>query len=189
MQMNRSINDLETFNEKAEVLLSSSFMEKFGRGETGVTFNFNVSNGASFEFFGPEGESVSAALYTLRMFIQNNDRISIGNLKKIYESEPTLHELLKSFSVIQDNLNSQLDKQGNTDFFGKKYTFREALEVYLYATGHTNRQKVEELKSILDAPLAGAMFRDMVNAAIALIGYCVKGLKDLNEKAIEILVV
>ena len=186
--MNRSVADLETFNEKANVLLGSSFLAKINNGESGVTLTFNTENGAIYEFFGPEGESVSAVLFTLRMFIQNNDRISINNIGKIYEREPLLSELLPTYLKIKDNLNSQLDKQGNVDFFGKKHTFREALWTYLYATGHTNIQKSEELKEILEAPLAGALFKDMVNAAITLTAYCVKGIRDLNANSIEILV-
>jgi len=184
----RSVADLEAFNEKASVLLDSSFLERISRGESGITLNFNTENGTTFEFFGPQGESVSAVLFTLRMFIQDNDRISIKNIRKIYEREPLLHELLPTYEQIQDNLNAQLDKQGNTDFFGKKYTFREALETYLYATGHTNIQKSKELKNILEAPLAGAMFKEMVNAAITLLAYCVKGIKDLNNNGLKLLI-
>ena len=186
--MNRSVADLETFNEKSDVLLGSSFLVRINNGECGFSLTFNNEDEAICEFSGPDGESVSAVLFTLRMFIQNNDRISINNIGKIYESEPHLSDLLPTYITIKDKLNSELDKQGDVDLFGKNYTFREALVTYLYATGHTDIQKSEELREILKAPLAAAIFKDIVNSAITLIAYSVEEIQALNNKALEVLV-
>ena len=185
--MGQPVEDLEIFNEKADVLLESSFMEKINKGQSGVSINFNGGKGATHQFFGPVGESVSAALFTLRMFIQNNDRISISNIGKIYEEQHSLSELLPEYKKIQTNLNLQLDRQGIIDFFGKTYSLREALDIYLYSTGHTDVHKTKELKSIIEAPIIGDIFKETVNQAIVLIAKAVNIIKNLNRKAIQVL--
>jgi hypothetical protein len=179
-----AISDLETFNDKAAVLLSSTFMDKVRNEESGVSFHWDRTNGAVETLKGPEGESVSSALFTLRMFMQNNDRISIGNIGKIYSVQPKLTTHNSEYEIIKKSLNYQLDVKAGFDFFGKNYTFREALDVYLYATGHTNRQKTEELKKITSAPLASSLFKNIVNVSIGTIGFHIESLVSLNEKAL-----
>lgn len=179
------LSDIAAFNHKAEVLLGSSFMRIVRSEPSGTSFHWQVDRGSLDILHGPDGESVQAALYTLRMFIQDNDRISIRNIGLLYEKEPKLAGLLPEYKEIQNNLNANLDTGTNVSIFDKIYTFREALYVFLYATGHTDESYIDELDEILKAPIVGNLFKNFVNVAITTIALYIELIVPINHKAVE----
>lgn len=180
-----SIADLKLFVEKADVLLASSFADAMIRTSSAFLLEWHVGKGCEAILVGAEGESVDAAFLTLRMFLQNNDRISIGNIAKIYSREPELSSFQTEFEKIRKSINGFLDKGNGINFFGKHYTNREAIELLMYGTkGHTSREKEAEVKALLEAPIVAPMFLNQVNSAAAILILGIEEIAKINKKAL-----
>ena len=180
-----AIADLELFNEKADVLLHSSFSEKLLRNQSAFLFSWSEGQAPESVLIGAEGESVDAAFLTLRMFMQNNDRISIGNIAKIYESEFDISPFRQEFESTRSLINTYLDSKNGIDFFGKQYTNKETIELLLYGSkGHSNRAKESELKGLMLDPIVSNLFLHMVNVAAANLVKGISAISDINKKAL-----
>ncbi len=181
----RNKSDLEIFIEKEKILRESSFVKKFDEGGSTAILQWDKKLGYDEVVVGPEGEEVLSALFTLRMFIQNNDRISIRNISKIFQEEPDLDSRKSYFESVRIGLNCELDKKIGIKFFDDHYTYREALNLYLYSVGHTNREYTEKWKEMSEAPFAGAMFKNAVNLAIALLVGNIEILSNITQEALD----
>jgi hypothetical protein len=166
-----SISDLELFVEKSEWLESSNFYKTVQRDTTGTTYSYSKERGEEYSLLGPEGECIDAAILTLRMFMQNNERISIQNMSKIFEGEDALSEFRADFRGISERINERLSENGNIYIAGKGYTMGETLNLFLYGSrAHANREKAEELKGILSRDsYAVTCFMDNINYIMALL--------------------
>lgn len=177
--------DLELFNEKSDLLLGSTFSESMLRNTSAFMFQGSAGGNVEAVLVGAEGESVDAAFLTLRMFIQNNDRISIGNIANIYANEPELASFRSEFAQCRDVINGYLDQKNGIDFFGSNYTNREAIELLMYGSkGHTNRSKEKELKELVDNPIVGPLFLNQVNSAAAAVIRVIAEIAEINKKAL-----
>lgn len=181
-----AIADLKLFNEKAAVLLSSSFADAMLRNESAFMFSWKAGETCEAVLIGAEGESVDAAFLTLRMFLQNNDRISIGNMAKFYSQEQELVAHRSDFNSVRSQINDFLDRGNGISFFGKNYTNREVIELLLYGSkGHTNREKEAELRSLLEAPIVSQMFLNQVNIAAATLIKGIAVIAKINKNALS----
>ena len=179
------IADLKLFNEKAALLLNSSFADAMLRNESAFMFSWKAGECCEAVVIGAEGESVDAAFLTLRMFMQNNDRISIGNMAKIYEQESELAAFRSDFESLRTQINEFLDHGTGVNFLGKIYTNREVIELLLYGSkGHTNRAKEAELRSLLEAPIVSQLFLNLVNSAAAMLIKGIVAIANINQKAL-----
>lgn len=181
----RNKSDLEIFIKKARILQESSFAKKFDEGGSTAILQWDKKIGFDEVVVGPEGEEVHSALFTLRMFIQDNDRISIKNISKIFQEEPELDNRKSYFEDVRIGLNSELDKEIGMKYFDDHYTYREALNLYLYSEGHTNRKYTEKWKEISETPFAATMFRNAVNLAIALFVGNIEILSNISQEALD----
>ena len=181
-----SVADLKLFIAKAEALLASSFSDAMLRNESGVLFEWTAGKPYESVLVGAEGESVDAALLTLRMFVQNNERISLGNMGKTFAEEPELEPFREQFETVRGQINSALDSRNGIDFFGSNYTNRELFDLLLYGTkAHANRQKEAELNLVLKNSFIAQLFMNQANSvavilirgASVLAGVCKKGLE------------
>ena len=134
---------------------------------------------------GPEGDEVNSALFTLRMFIQNNDRISIENISNIFQEEPELDSRKSNFEAVRLGLNGELEKKIGINYFGDHFTYMEALKLYLYSEGHTNRECTEKWKEISEVPFAATMYRNAINLAIALLVGNIEVLSNITQEALD----
>ncbi len=181
-----NLDDLKLYNEKADLLLSSSFADAMLRKGSGFMFSWKAGKNCESVLVGAEGESVDAAFLTLRMFLQNNDRISIGNMAKIYSQEQELVAHRSDFNSIRSQINDFLELGNGIGFFGKNYTNREIIELLLYGSrGHTNRAKDAELRSLLEAPVVSQLLLNQVNNAAALLLKGISAVAEINKKALS----
>jgi len=100
-------NDLRVFNEKVGELESSSFFAK--ASGAGYIVEFKHEQGWDALFVGPDEESIKALVLTLRLFMQNNDRLSLQKMRALYKSPPVSAGLVAEFSHLCDQLNQFLD--------------------------------------------------------------------------------
>ena len=181
-----TIADLKLFNEKAAVLLGSSFADAMLRNESAFMFSWKAGESCEAVLVGAEGESVDAAFLTLRMFLQDNDRISIRNIAKFYSQEQELIAYRWEFNSLRARINAFLDRGNGVNFFGKNYTNREVIELLLYGSkGHTNRTKEAVLRSLLKAPIVAQLFLNQVNIAAALLIKGIAAIAEINNKALS----
>ena len=180
-----SCADLELFNEKADLLARSSFADAMLRSTSAFMLECDASGHVECVLVGAEGESVDAAFLTLRMFIQNNDRISIGNIARIYGSEQQLQHLLSEFERGRAAVNQYLDSSNGINFFGNNYTNREAIELLMYGSkGHTNRGKERALKGLIGDSIIEPLYLNQVNGIAATLIRAIIELAKLNKLAL-----
>jgi len=179
-----AIADLELFNEKASVLFNSSFADAMLRNQSAFMFSWKAGEDYEAVLVGPEGESVDAAFLTLRMFMQDNDRISIANIAKIYASTE-LDQFRPEFDLLRSHINTFLDSKNGIDFFGEQYTNRETMELLLYGSkGHSNRDKEAKLRKLMSTPLVSGLYLNMVNIAVGNFISGIVAISNLNKKAL-----
>jgi hypothetical protein len=65
-----STSDLRLFNDKAKILLDSSFSEAMLRNQSAFMFEWKEGEGLEVELIGAEGESVDAASWTFSEVIR-----------------------------------------------------------------------------------------------------------------------
>jgi hypothetical protein len=179
--------DLELFNEKADVLVNSSFGDAMLRNESAFMLEAKANGRVEFVLVGAEGESVDAAFLTLRLFIQNNDRISLRNISQIYATESELAHLQSEYERGRQAINRYLDSRNGINFFGDNYTNREVLELLMFGSkGHTNRAKEKKLKELTKSSIVGPMFLNQVNAIAATVIRALSELAKLNAMALRV---
>ena len=183
-----SVNDVLLFNEKAELLGNSSLAKAMRQEDSGGLFECSAEGDYEVVLVGAEGESVDAAFLTWRMFLQNNDRISIRNISKIYANSNDFSSHRTEFEAVRTQINNYLDSPNGIDFFGKNYTNREIIELLLYGSkGHSNREKEADLKTLMDFEPVANMFLNQVNAASANLVKGILLLAEINKKALTII--
>lgn len=98
---------LEVFNEKAETLQEfERLLETLNKTKVGFKESADHNYGEAI-LEGPNKESVHACILNIRFFMQDNEKISVRNLSKIYErfSTPAKND----FNSIRQSLNDFLD--------------------------------------------------------------------------------
>ena len=182
-----SLSDLKLFSKKVGGLLNSRFYQDILAEESGVILDYHKDRGFDDVVLGPQGESVDAVLLTLRMFQQNKDRIAVRNIWEIFETEHELKEFRDQFLKSKNHLNSELDKKSKVDLLGKKYSLREALNLFLHGSqSHCDRDKQKELDEIFAIPFwAPSIFNNIVNMAIAIFIGNLGALKTTVDLALE----
>ena len=179
-------SDLKLFNEKAAFLLNSNFANAMLKNQSGVMFSWEIGKSYEVILLGAEGKSVDAAFLTIRMFLQNNDRISIANIAKIYLCEQELQPYQADFNKIRDQVNIFLESSNEVVFFGKNYSNREAIELLLYGSkGHTNREKEADLKALSDCDLIWKIYLQQVNSAATQLILGIELLAKINKRALS----
>ncbi|MDE5422425.1 hypothetical protein L3073_09425 [Ancylomarina sp. DW003] len=156
------------FNNKANKLLNLNFSKKleetelhhfFGKKVLKIKLNQQIKNiketitdtegeGHRILEIGPTGEEFDSYILNLRLFIQNNDSLSINNLSKQYSENCTNPILVDKIKLLREGLNEVLDsnvyvyKENNSDEGFISLTSRGILDIYIYGEyGHTNFKK------------------------------------------------
>jgi hypothetical protein len=146
------IKILDLFNYKAERLKKSSFKVSF----IDEVPEIKISSGTLKEQGFPNEDSLDACILTIRLFIQDNEPISIRNIQKLYDTLPISQDRKSRFSQARDKLNTFLDRPslfertiiiliGNQGKLNP--TNREILNAFVYGEySHlTRREKYKEL--------------------------------------------
>ncbi len=160
------IERVKLFNEKAQKLSSSNFVGKIIAGESSITIAAKKGERVKVQARTP-GESTDAFVLTLRMFIQDNERISIHNMSELYERLPVPEQTKEKFRKLRKHLNDTLDEPSMIQMNEKHFTKRELFETMLYGDlAHINPEKrkvVHEMKQFgLVYPLAKVEFESIL---------------------------
>ena len=136
-----ALETLLLFAEKADRLGELSLVDEVMKKLSG-TAKWVDGEGWSDEYIGPNGESVEAFVLTLRLFIQDNERISLQNMSRLYKELPLGSSLSERFEQQRTELNGFLDTETNLSIVEGKLTYREIFDIFLYGSlAHTDPQK------------------------------------------------
>lgn len=173
---------LKIFNEKAARLLSLSFFSK--ALDSGAIISFQKSTGWDSVFVGPDEESIEALVLTLRLFMQDNEPISLKNVRGLY----TTHfrpALATDFADHCARLNASLNALSGLSIEDtRRLTYRDVLEIFVYGSyAHTNpgrRRSFESLRTTAFFPL----FQQALISTILVFGHCLRSLQQINVLAL-----
>ena len=137
------IEALEYFNEKAEKLAKTSFAQQVTLHGTSVSLSGDSSGKIEIRRVGENDELTDAFVLTLRFFIQNNEKCSIGSIAKIYELLPVEDQLRKRFESARRVLNEALESESPVKIESDSLTYQEIMEVFIYGeSAHGSKRKI-----------------------------------------------
>jgi len=192
--MRAELKLLVEFNEKVEKLERSRFSKRYRDEPPEVMMKLDdmkftdLGNG-KFSLFGkarswvPEfdQDEIDAFVLTYRLLTQNNDRLSIANIAKVYTAEWMHPEASARFSEARQSLNDTLDSASSITIEEGWFSVRTIVEVVLYGgLAHSNASKAEVFRSWAANPaFSGMMWVEFIAALReALRIFCY--LKELN---------
>lgn len=133
--------DLKIFIEKSTKLESSSFLEKITE-EFRLEVAWSESSGMTVKSIRPNQESIDSFILTFRFFVQDNEPISIRNLKSLFDSQLVSKKERKKFYEIRESLNVFLNESSNLCHKNNNLSFNDILQTILYGElSHSNKEK------------------------------------------------
>jgi len=138
---------LELFVEKADLLETRSFVKHVT--EHGITLNLRMTQDEPTILNQnlPDDEALAALMVTFRMFIQDNDSISLRNLGKLMDDPGLSGNWKAQVKDVRDQNNVHLNNFPPiaVDYEGVRPTSRELLEVFVYGDlAHTSQKKRQQ---------------------------------------------
>ena len=137
---------LELFNKKADEIVNSSFVKESRQKNIGFNISSQMNDetrnfDTTYDVVHHNKDFINSIVLPIRMFIQNNDRISICKMSLLYKRLPSIYDYKKTFDVVQNYLNSYLDEKART-FLDDQPSKRELLDTIIYGElAHLNREK------------------------------------------------
>jgi len=148
---------LELFVEKADLLKSRNFFKIIQeQGGIKISVSMKIGQPVAINDNVPDPESVDAMMVTFRMFIQDNDRISIRNLSKLLVDPGLSGNWKDRYSQARDTLNQALDGHLGLDLRheGHTLTARQIMDTFIYGEiAHTNSEKRAQYQRWLSSPM------------------------------------
>jgi hypothetical protein len=189
--MDNHMEALKLFNEKADKLLKSAFVEALASGQTEATISGHRQENGSFEISsklrGPSPEAVEAFVLTFRFFIQDNETTSLRNIATIYEEIGDDDGFLSRFNSARNAINQFLDSPNyvNVTFHNQTPTNRDVMETFIYGgLAHANPEKHQWFKAWMGFPLANVLFSLCFSSVLGQVLRAISFIQNLNEELI-----
>jgi hypothetical protein len=157
-RIRRAIDTLRLFEEKVEKLLALKFVNEIRQQSSGAIVEYRQGKGWDAIFVGPSDETLDAVILTLRLFMQDNERISVRNIRRLYMESGLTAGLRDEFCTVAEHLNAQLDSPTSISIKeGEHLTFRDVLQIFIYGShAHTTprwHQLYRDLKTTAFFPI------------------------------------
>jgi hypothetical protein len=150
-----AIERLNLFIEKAELLRLSSLVKTLIANQgTKLDIEANLSTSEwSIKSTTLDSEQLDAFLLTMRLFIQNNERISICRTAELIRSLDVSEDLKERFLKPRDYLNNYLNGKSSFSIHGDRPTYKEIMDTVLYGYhGHLSLEKHRRYKKWTAGP-------------------------------------
>jgi len=185
MNIENQIKRLQLFNEKVNLINEFRFARKVAEEQVGAIAEYKKGNGWKAIYIGPDEESIHAVVNTIRMFIQDNDMLSLKKMDSFYSSLPISNGIRDKFHDARMTLNKELDSRTHWSIEeNRNLTYRDILDIFIYGHySHTNAKKQRTFKELSETPFFPLMQADFVR----VLSYFIKllnSLKEINEEAI-----
>jgi hypothetical protein len=155
-----AVEILNLFIEKANKLRFSTLVKTLISNQgSRIRLKGNMeARELSIEYIEMDADQIDAFLLTMRLFIQDNERISISNIAKLIKSLRVSDIPGERFAKQRAFLNKFFDGKSLLSINGDRPTYREIMETVLYSSyAHLNREKYKRYKSWTKNPIATAM--------------------------------
>lgn len=112
----KDIETLRFFIEKAKKLEESAYKKYLEDNNWHFSVQISARKGEDVQVRKrlPDQTAIDAFVLTLRHFYQDNERVSLRNMAKVYETIPVSSELKNEFNFVRNRLNDFLDNQKST---------------------------------------------------------------------------
>ncbi len=179
-----ALRKIEVFNEKATRLFNSTFLKEALK--SGFKLKAEKGREVYVTRIGPEGESVDAFFLTYRLFVQNNDEISLHNMAGLYESLLIPEELKEQFRQVRKQLNQFLDSDSIFVINNQKLTNRGIQDTFLYGEyAHITPVLRASYKSWVSNPLTKTMLENELVYITGAVLHTIKSITLLNEEVVK----
>lgn len=195
-----SLATLSTFNDKVARLEGSSLAKRLGATEVQVTSRMSEISSVkqekdgSFSIVGRitsaledlDEEQIDAFVLTYRLFVQQNDRISLKALADIYQADWMPAEAAVSFNDARGEVNRFLASPTLIVVNNAKVTKQHLIHTVLYGgLAHTNKAKEKEYKSwMADGGITGFVWAEFLTGLKQMLHY-LRFFRDLNAAVIQ----
>ncbi len=198
--MDNIIEILKSFNSKIARLERSGFTSRFSNKTPGVMAKFksikfeNLGDGnftlsGEMESWVPEynEDEIDAVVLTYRMLTQNNDRVSLASLSKIYNDDWFPKEGSQQFNQAREKINAYLDSPATVCFEEGWISIRSIMDIIIYCgLAHTNIRKERIFNSWMSSGGAG-FFKIEFVAALKTMLFYFSYFKELNDYTISMI--
>lgn len=106
---------LDTFVDSAEELFNSSYLKQIQQNGLSVKREW-TPNSLTTSTTSPEHEAAKAVILTLRMFCQNNDATSLGNIAAMLKTMNPAPAVHSNFTKSRTNFNNYLNSKPSVGF-------------------------------------------------------------------------
>jgi len=133
----------------------------------------------------PSQESIDAFILTLRLFGQNNDKISTGNMSMLYDRIPTSEANKHEFKQLRTQLNDFLDMPSGMKLNEKEFTNREIFDAKVYGDlAHMTKDKRETYEQLKSVEPFLMIINTYFQAILAKFHEIIHAIRLLNEKVL-----
>ena len=142
MAYTKEIEALRLFNEKAEKLLSSKYVQYLKENnKLTVSYSFTIDEAPVYTRNLPDQDAIDAFVLTFRFFMQDNERMSFRNLDKLY-GNPLIVPQANMFEKQRANLNKTLNQNTDATINNETLTNSKILDIFFYGgLAHANVDK------------------------------------------------
>lgn len=187
----QSREQLQGFIQRADRVERSTYWKKMMQeGGAKVSFRWAKDAGGGYAHNFPDEEAVDALMLTARMFVQNNDPVSFGNMANL-DADPGLSDAWKErLHDVRTGLNGFLDGNSMFQIDGQRYTHREIFYTFLYGyLAHTDKKYAAKFNlwksNTLAFPMIEWEFHHIVGRLLAAVDYLAHWTRmELNGEAI-----
>jgi len=189
MSYREDINRLKLFNEKANRLLNTRFVQYIlSKGKISFQIDAKKGEAVKIEKDVPDQDAIDAFILTFRYFIQNNEQCSFGNLSKTYEKHFVPKEIKKEYLRVRKQLNDYLDASPSIkiEIGGESPTRRRILDVFIYGgLAHANPKKKEIFDKWIGEPIIGPLLEFCFVSILAEVLKVIRYVTELNGKLLK----
>ena len=198
--MHNIIETLKSFNSKIDRLERSGFSNRFidETPEVVIAFksvkfenlgegNFTLSGEMESWVKDYQEDEIDAVVLTYRMLTQNNDRVSLGSIAKIYNSDWFPEEGTQQFNEARTKVNQYLDSAATVCFEEGSISIRSIMDIIIYGgLAHSNVKKERIFNSWINSGAAGVFKVEFITALKFMLFYF-SYFKELNNATIQML--
>ena len=124
-------------------------------------------------------------MLTLRFFVQDNERSSFRNISKLYTDKAISEEHRSEFEKARSYLNGFLDSSTMFNFYGRRITKRELMEVFVFGgLSHANKQKKSLYDQWMRLDLAPLLQNEFIVIIFEIMNVA-QFVKTLNERVLN----
>ena len=141
----KDIEIIKLFNSMSDEIINSTLVRESKEKKSGIKLSWNMNkdtNELQFSYSKSDHskDAIKSFILTLRLFIQDNEPISIRNMRELYQRLPIDKSYKNALDILRDEFNKFLDEPATTlsDDKPSRRTIYNAIIYGMYA--HTQSE-------------------------------------------------